>query len=414
MADPEFTTEEEVNRYYDERLEKINQRHFQRQAEIEVEYKKTVEEINDRYDKKNTDLKEQYEKNTAESKYTKKIQTIDDSINENKKKITKLQESSGAKTELLDKRIRENNARIEFLESRLGEERSSEIARVEQELNTLKAEMGSDVFAVDMNKAQREQDLEDELQELKSNPNAVSRRSRDIENELASREETGRQLIEERNNAYNKAFWKVDELNDKQIRLAEDRELIREEQESYEQEIYQKYKADEEFNETTRQTLLSNAKDSYDIAMLREDDDYELDVSENERFRQEELERLRKLIPNETRDVEFYTFGVYSDGTKRMGIVKVNAVINLPKDYAVTAIPNDVMLEIAKMAWQYIYDIGENPVPTENIEWEFAKPSSKGSATYFFADSYTNDDAITPELDGYSYLPAENAWKRLG
>ena len=140
----------------------------------------------------------------------------------------------------------------------------------------------------------------------------------------------------------------------------------------------------------------------------------EEDIEKNEAQREKAREKVRQLIPNETRDVEFYTFGVYSDGTKRMGIVKVNAVINLPKDYATTAIPNDVMLEIAKMAWQYIYDIGENPVPTENIEWEFAKPSSKGSATYFFADSYTNDDAITPELDGYSYLPAENAWKRLG
>jgi hypothetical protein len=140
----------------------------------------------------------------------------------------------------------------------------------------------------------------------------------------------------------------------------------------------------------------------------------EEDIEKNEAYREKAREKARQLIPNETRDVEFYTFGVYSDGTKRMGIVKVNAVINLPKDYTVTAIPNDVMLEIAKMAWQYIYDIGENPVPTENIEWEFAKPSSKGSATYFFADSYTNDDAITPELDGYSYLPAENAWKRLG
>jgi len=140
----------------------------------------------------------------------------------------------------------------------------------------------------------------------------------------------------------------------------------------------------------------------------------EEDIEKNEAQREKAREKVRQLIPNDPRDVEFYTFGVYSDGTKRMGIVKVNAVINLPKDYATTAIPNDVMLEIAKMAWQYIYDIGENPVPTENIEWEFAKPSSKGSATYFFADSYTNDDAITPELDGYSYLPAENAWKRLG
>ncbi len=140
----------------------------------------------------------------------------------------------------------------------------------------------------------------------------------------------------------------------------------------------------------------------------------EEDIGKNEAYREKAKEKARQLVPNEPRDVEFYTFGVYSDGTKRMGIVKVNAVINLPKDYAVTAIPNDVMLEIAKMAWQYIYDIGENPVPTENIEWEFKKPTSKGSATYFFADSYTNDDAITPELDGYSYLPAENAWKRLG
>jgi len=140
----------------------------------------------------------------------------------------------------------------------------------------------------------------------------------------------------------------------------------------------------------------------------------EEDIEKNEAQREKAREKVRQLVPNEPRDVEFYTFGVYSDGTKRMGIVKVNVVINLPKDYAVTAIPNDVMLEIAKLAWQYIYDIGENPVPTENIEWEFAKPSSKGSATYFFADSYTNDDAITPELDGYSYLPAENAWKRLG
>jgi len=140
----------------------------------------------------------------------------------------------------------------------------------------------------------------------------------------------------------------------------------------------------------------------------------EEDIEKNEEEREKVKEKLEKLIPNDPRDVEFYTFGVYSDGTKRMGIVKVNAVINLPKDYATTAIPNDVMLELAKQAWQYIYDIGENPVPTENIEWEFKKPTSKGSATYFFADSYTNDDAITPELDGYSYLPAENAWKRLG
>jgi len=140
----------------------------------------------------------------------------------------------------------------------------------------------------------------------------------------------------------------------------------------------------------------------------------EEDIEKNEAQREKAREKVRQLIPNDPRDVEFYTFGVYSDGTKRMGIVKVNVVINLPKDYAVTAIPNDVMLEIAKQAWQYIYDIGENPVPTENIEWQFSKPSSKGSATYFFADSYTNDDAITPELDGYTYLPTENAWKRLG
>jgi hypothetical protein len=137
------------------------------------------------------------------------------------------------------------------------------------------------------------------------------------------------------------------------------------------------------------------------------------DIEKNEAYREKAKEKVRQLIPNDPRDVEFYTFGVYSDGTKRMGIVKVNAVINLPKDYPVTAIPNDVMLEIAKQAWQYIYDLGENPVPVENIEWDFNKPTSGGSATYFFADSYVNDDAITPELDGYSYIATENMWKRL-